>query len=386
MNQSVQVFKIWGIPVGYNSSWYLIFGLITWSLATGYMPSAYPELATVQYWTIALVASFLFFGSVIFHELAHAFFALRDGIKVNRITLFIFGGVAELNEEPKTPLSEFVIAIAGPISSAIAAGVFYAIYLVGQDYPLIAAPAQYVATINLLLAGFNLIPGFPLDGGRVLRAAVWHFKGYSRATQAAAFTGRLVAFGFIGLGFFRMFSGEFFDGMWLLFIGWFLSNSAQAHGQQAKIKVALDNVPVSDIMRPTWQTVDGNLPISKLVDEHIVKGDSRFYFVKNSGYGYEEDDRPHGLLTITDISSLTQQAWKITPAKQIMTVWEKLATTTPSVPLVDAVRQMEEENVHQLPVLHDGNLVGVLTRENVLRYLRMKADENKNIGGSLAAA
>lgn len=385
MNQSVQVFKIWGIPVGYNTSWYLIFGLITWSLATGYMPSTYPELATVQYWVIALVASLFFFGSVIFHELAHAFFALRDGIQVKRITLFIFGGVAELEDEPKTPLSEFVIAIAGPVSSAVAAGVFYAIYFVGQNYPLVAAPAQYVATINLLLAGFNLIPGFPLDGGRVLRAAIWHFKGYGPATKAAAFTGRLVAYGFMGMGFFRMFTGDFFNGFWLLFIGWFLSNSAQAHGQQAKIKIALDDVPVSSLMRPNWLTIDGNLPISKLVDEHVIKGGGRYYFVRNSGYGYDEDSgQPHGMLTITDISSLAEQAWRITPAKQIMTAWEKLATTAPSVPLLDAVRQMDEQNINQLPVIEEGNLVGVLTRENVIHYIRMKAGDGK--GGKIAIA
>ncbi|MEM8857558.1 MAG: site-2 protease family protein [Chloroflexota bacterium] len=385
MNQSVQVFKVWGIPVGYNSSWYLIFGLITWSLATGYMPSAYPELSTAQYWIIALITSILFFGSVIFHELAHALFALRDGIKVNRITLFIFGGVAELDEEPKSPLSEFKIAIAGPISSGIAAGVFYAISLAGQGYPLIEAPAAYLATINLLLAVFNLIPGFPLDGGRVLRAAVWYFKGYGRATKVAAFTGRLVAYGFIGLGVFRMFTGDFFNGLWLLFIGWFLNNSAQAHGQQAEIKVALDDITVSRIMRPTWQTIDGNLPISKLVNDYIVTGDSRYYFVKNSGYGYEEDERPHGMLTISDISSLAQQAWKITPAKQIMTGWEQLTTTSPSAQLLDAVRQMEEKNVHQLPVLEEGNLVGVLTRENVLQFIRMKGNASP-ASGSVAAA
>lgn len=343
------------------------------------MPSEYPDLSTAQYWIMALITSIFFFGSVIFHELAHAFYALRDGIKVNRITLFIFGGVAELDDEPKTPASEFKIAIAGPISSAIAAGVFYVIYLIGQSNPLIAAPAQYLANINLLLALFNLIPGFPLDGGRVLRAAVWYFKGYAKATKTAAITGQIVAYGFMGFGVFRMFTGDFFNGLWLIFIGWFLNNAATMHGQQADIKVALDNVPVSRIMRPSWLTIDGNLPISKLVDQHVINGDSRYYFVKNSGYGYEDADQPHGMLTVTDISSLAQQAWNITPAKQIMTVWEQLITTGPSVPLLDAVRQMDEKNINQMPVVEEGNLVGVLTRENILHYIRMKAD-NPDLG------
>lgn len=382
MNQSVQVFKVWGIPIGYNTTWYLIFGLITWSLATGYMPTQYPELSAVQYWAMSLITSILFFGSVIFHELAHALFALRNGIKVNRITLFIFGGVAELDDEPKTPMAEFVIAIAGPISSAILAAVFYAIYLVGQAYPLIAAPAEYLATINLLLALFNLIPGFPLDGGRILRAVVWYFRGYNQATRFASITGQIAAYGFMGVGVFRMFNGDFFNGLWLVFIGWFLNNAAAAQGTQATVKSALDDVPVSRIMRQNWLMIDGNLPISKLVDDHVVRGDSRYYFVKNSGYGYEDDEHPHGMLTVTDISSLAQQAWNITPAKQIMTVWEKLITTAPSVPLLDAVRQMDEKNINQLPVVEHGNLVGVLTRENVLHYIRMKAEG----GGKLAVA
>ena len=382
MNQSVQVFKVWGIPIGYNTTWYLIFGLITWSLATGYMPTEYPELSAIQYWAMALITSILFFGSVIFHELAHALFALRNGIKVNRITLFIFGGVAELDDEPKTPMAEFVIAIAGPISSAILAGVFFAIYFVGQAYPLIAAPAEYLATINLILAVFNLIPGFPLDGGRILRSIVWYFRGYNQATRFASITGQIAAYGFMGFGVYRMFNGDFFNGLWLVFIGWFLNNAATATGTQATVKNALDDVPVSRIMRQNWLTIDGNLPISKLVDDHVVRGDSRYYFVKNSGYGYEDDEQPHGMLTVTDISSLAQQAWNITPAKQIMTAWEKLITTSPAVPLLDAVRQMDEKNINQLPVVHEGNLVGVLTRENVLHYIRMKAEG----GGKIAVA
>ncbi|MCB8943634.1 MAG: site-2 protease family protein [Ardenticatenaceae bacterium] len=374
MRQTVQLFKIWNIPVGVNNSWYLIFFLLTWSLATGYMPTAYPDLTTAQYWVLALLTSVFFFGSVIFHELAHAYFALRYHIGVRRITLFIFGGVAEMADEPKSPWSEFVIALAGPLASLLAAGIFFLLYQLDQQIPWLAAPTEYLLRINLLLAGFNMIPGFPLDGGRIFRAIVWHFTDYRRATKAAAFTGQLMAYGFMGYGIFQMVGGEFFDGLWLIFIGWFLYNSATAYSTEVNMRQALAQVTVEQVMQQEWQEIESNLPVSRLVDELIVRGGPRYYFVRHSGYGYEASAHPDGMLTMTDVSALGRDKWRLTAAAQLMVAWPELITTEPTVPLLQALREMDEHHVNQLPVLRDGALVGVLTRENVLHYIRMQAE------------
>ena len=215
MNASLRLGKIWGIPIGLHTSWFLIFGLLTWSLAMGYFPEEYPELTGLTHLVLGVLTSLLFFGSVLAHELGHAFVALRNKIPVKSINLFIFGGVAQIGQEPTTPSAEFRIAIAGPLVSVGLAVLFGAIWWLDQNIPVLAAPSVYLMRINLILAAFNLIPGFPLDGGRVLRAiAWWVLKSFQRATQLAAFSGQLVAFGFIAVGVFAIFNGPLFNGLW----------------------------------------------------------------------------------------------------------------------------------------------------------------------------
>ncbi|MFK7803815.1 MAG: site-2 protease family protein [Anaerolineae bacterium] len=373
MKQNVQLANIWGIPVGFNRSWYLIFALVMWTLAARYMPEAYPGLAVPHYWMLAIITTILFFGSIIWHELAHALLALHHGIGVKRITLFLFGGVAEMEQESETPWAEFSIAAAGPLSSFIAAGVFFLIYQFSQGIVWLNAPASYLMQINLALAIFNLIPGFPLDGGRILRSIVWAYSNQIKATKIAATTGQVFAYGFMGIGVFQALSGDVASGLWIAFIGWFLNNAASVYGQQADLQSALDNVPVEEIMQPKWSIVDGNTPISHIVNEKVIKEGVRAYFVKNSGYGYSDDAAPHGMLTLTDIAMLDKKSWSLTPANQIMTAWNQLLTTSPKVPILNAVRQMDERNINQLPVLKNGQLVGVLSRENVNQYLQMQA-------------
>lgn len=373
MKQNVQLANIWGIPIGFNRSWYLIFALIMWTLATRYMPEAFPELVTPQYWMLAIITAILFFGSIIWHELAHALLALRHGIGVKRITLFLFGGVAEMEEDSKTPWEEFSIATAGPLSSFIAAGFFFVIYQYSQGIIWLNAPASYLMRINLALAIFNLIPGFPLDGGRILRSIIWAFSNQIKATKIAATTGQVFAYAFIGIGVFQALSGDVSNGLWLAFIGWFLNNAASVYGEQADVQSALDNVPVAELMHPKWSIVDGNTPVSKIVNEKVIKEGLRYYFVKNSGYGYADDAEPHGMLTLTDIAMLDKKNWSLTPAHQIMTAWNQLLTTSPNVPILNAIQQMDERNINQLPVIKNGRLVGVLSRENVNQYLQMQA-------------
>jgi Zn-dependent protease len=214
MEASVKLGRILGIPVGLHTSWFLVFGLVTWSLAVGYFPAEHPSLPAVAYWGLGAVTSLLFFGSVLVHELSHSVVALRHEMPVQGITLFIFGGVAQIGREPPDAHAEFRIAIAGPLASLVLGIGFGALWWLDQAVPYLAAPSLWLMRINLLLAAFNMIPGFPLDGGRVLRAIVWHFTGnFHKATRVATFAGQLTAFGFIGVGLLIMLSGNFFNGL-----------------------------------------------------------------------------------------------------------------------------------------------------------------------------
>ena len=371
MNQTIRLGKIWNIPIGLSGSWLIIFFLVTYSLAVGYMPTAYPMLDTAQYWILGLVTSVLFFASVLFHELAHAWVALRYGVPVKRITLFIFGGVAELEKESPSAKAEFWIAIAGPIASLIAAGFFFALYLLDRNIPLLAAPSEYLVRINLILALFNMIPGFPLDGGRVLRAVVWQFTNYQRGTRIAARTGQLVAYGFIAFGVVQIATGGgAFNGLWLIFIGWFLSQSASSYGRHAIVSSILDETVVGTIMQTEWREIDGNVPVSQLIDEYIQHGGQSFFFVRVPDIYRKATPQPDGMFTTADITALNRNQWGLTPASRLMTAWQHLVKTSPRTSLTSAIQTMEERNVNHLPVVEEDTLVGVLTRENVLRHIR----------------
>ncbi len=375
MTSNLTLGRIWGIPIGLHSSWFLIFILVTWSLATGYFPEGYPELSSLAAWVLGTITSLIFFASVLAHELGHAYFAHRFNIPVNRITLFIFGGVAQIEKQPETARSELVIAIAGPAVSLVLAGLFGALWYATRSLAVLAAPFFWLAQINLMLSLFNLIPGFPLDGGRVLRALVWSFSGnFKLANRVAAYSGQLVAFGFLAYGIYSVFNGNFFNGLWLAFIGWFLQNAAAANYQQSNLQEQLRNLRVDQVMARTLPWIPSKLPVSRLVNEYIMHSGERYYFVRRDGYGFDEDDpRPYGLVTVTDVTRLSSDAWPLTPVDRIMTPWEKVITTTPQVPLVDAMHLMDDANVAQLPVVQFNQLIGVLSRQQIFRFIRLRS-------------
>ncbi|MBC7076736.1 MAG: site-2 protease family protein [Synergistales bacterium] len=279
MEANVRLGRILGIPVGLHTSWFLVFGLVTWSLAAGYFPVEYPALPVVAYWMLGAVTSLLFFASVLIHELGHSVVALRNQIPVHRITLFIFGGVAQISREPSDASTEFRVAIAGPLSSLGLAAGFAGLWRLDRAIPYLAAPSVWLMRINLLLAFFNLIPGFPLDGGRILRAVIWHFTGnFYRATQVAVFTGQLTAFGFIGLGVFTMLTGNWINGLWLAFIGWFLQNAAAASYAQTNVQQSLRDVTVAQAMTRDCPLVPTHISLQQLVEEHVLAGGRRCFF------------------------------------------------------------------------------------------------------------
>ncbi|MBN1890386.1 MAG: site-2 protease family protein [Thermoflexales bacterium] len=368
MEASVKLGRIWGIPIGLHASWFLIFGLVTWSLAAGYFPGEYPALPSGAYWLLGALTSLLFFGSVLAHELGHSWVALRHQIPVRSVTLFIFGGVAHIGREPRTPGAEFRIAVAGPLTSAGLALAFGGLFLLDRHIPYLAAPSMWLARINLMLALFNLIPGFPLDGGRVLRALVWKISGsFYRATQVAAFSGQVVAFGFIGLGALTVIGGNWFNGVWLVFIGWFLQNAAAATYAQANMQQSLRGITVGQVMqRDCWQ-IPGPLTLDQLVEEHVLTGGRRCFLVTDA-------DQLQGLLTLRDVSAVPKADWGQITAMQAMRPLDQLVRVEPATELQAALRLMDEANVAQVPVVEGQRIAGMLSREQVLHYLRVRAE------------
>ena len=365
MEANIKLGKIWGIPLGLHISWFLIFGLVTWSLAAGYLPGEYPRLSQTTYWLMGAATSLLFFGSVLLHELGHSIIALRNAIPVRSITLFIFGGVAQIGRDPRTPGAEFRIAIAGPLTSLGLAGVFSAFWYLNQSNPYLAAPSLWLGRINLILGVFNLIPGFPLDGGRVLRAMIWKVTdNFQRATQAASFSGQVVALGFIVFGMMTIFTGSLFNGVWLVFIGWFLQNAAANSYAQANVREMLRGVTVAQVMQTEPPHVPGRISLEQLVEEKVLTGAQRYFFVDENGW-------LQGLLTLKDITALPRKDWGRILVQEAMVPLERLVQVRPEMKVLEALQAMDDANVAQVPVMESGRMVGLLTREQVLRYIRV---------------
>lgn len=370
LTRSIPLGRILGIPIGLDYSWFLVFALVTWSLAGSYFPAQYPGWSTGLYWAIGLATSLLFFASVVLHELGHSVIALRNGIPVRSITLFIFGGVAQIGREPGSPGVEFRVAIAGPIVSFALAGLFGALGWFGASLVPLAALATYLAYINGSLALFNLIPGFPLDGGRVFRAIVWRVThSFRRATEIAGGAGHLFAWMFIFWGVWQMFGGNFAGGLWIAFIGWFLENAATASVQQMTLERLLVGHTVSEIMTRGCTTLAPDVTVEQLVHEHILTTGRRCFPVARAG-------RVEGLLTVHHVKEIPRERWATTTAEQAMTPLARLRVVRPSDGLWKAMEEMIEDGVNQLPVIDaaNGELVGVLARDNALTFVRTLAE------------
>lgn len=360
--------KIWGIPIGLHTSWFLFFLFLTWSLAIGYFPREFPQFPLISNIVLAVVTSLFFFVSVLAHELGHSIIAIRNKIPVQGITLFIFGGVAQIGHEPRTPGEEFRIAIAGPLVSLGLAGIFGGIWLITQNFPLLAAPGVYLMRINWILAIFNMIPGFPLDGGRVLRAIVWRYtNNFQRATQIASFTGQVIAFGFIGYGVYVIFQGNLMNGLWMIFIGWFLQNAAASAYTQMNLRHAITGIKVSQVMSRECSEVPRLVSINQIVENNVLQGGQRCFFICDQG-------KLNGMITLRDITKLPQTKWRFTTAEQVMIPFERLIYVDPDTELLEALQIMDSEKIAQIPVVQNNNLIGTLTREQIIHYLRLRSE------------
>jgi Zn-dependent protease len=355
--------KIFGIVVDLDYSWFLIFGLLTWILATSYYPVEYRNWSAGTYWLMGAVTSVMLFVSVLLHEFGHSIVAKNFGIPVPRITLFVFGGVSQISSEPRSAGNEFWIASAGPAVSFVLAAVFWEIGPLFGAAPPLEALCKYMAYINLVLGVFNLIPGFPLDGGRVFRSIVWGIsKNFHRATSIAALTGRFFGFLLIFIGVAQILSGGFFNGLWTAFIGWFLESAAASQVHQQHLKDLLAGHKVSELMSRDCTVVAPDVTLQDLVDRHILGGGHRCFVISRG-------ENTVGLLTLPEIAKVPRAAWPNTTVEQAMVPSSKLSVTPANAEVWNTVETMEKSGVNQLPVVDEGKIIGVFSREDLVHYL-----------------
>ncbi len=363
---SIPLGHILGIPIDVDYSWFLIFALVTWTLAVGYYPAEFQGPA-LWYWIMGAVTAVLLFASVLLHELGHSVVAMQYRIPVRRITLFIFGGVAQIGAEPPSPGAEFLIAIAGPLVSLALFVAFVLLQPLVLAMPPLLALVTYLGYINGALVLFNLIPGFPLDGGRVFRAIVWGItRNFHRATVVAATLGRIIGFLFVLLGVWQVFAGNFINGLWIAFIGWFLESAASAQIgqlQYGSIGEVLAGRKVSDAMNGHYAEVSANVPLQELVEHSVLVTGQRSFVVTSDG-------RVAGLLTLRRLKEVPQTQWSTTTTGQAMVPAAQMKRIGPDANLGEALREMDRDGVNQLPVLVDGQIVGMLTREGLISFLR----------------
>ncbi len=379
---SLKVARIGGVEIKVHWSWAIIMLMVTFELAVGYFPMHVPGAADATYWVLGLVTALLLFVSVLLHELSHSFMAQRRGLRVRDITLFIFGGAASIESEPERPGDEFAIAIVGPLTSFVLAALFFGVGQVvspvGQVGASVVAVMHDLAYINLLLGAFNMIPGFPLDGGRVLRSIIWSFnRNFQAATSIAGFVGQIVAYIFIFWGVYQTFVFGDFSGLWIAFIGWFLLSSARQSTDSVKLQETVRGVTVGQVMGPGPEPVGPQATLEHVVNRYLLPHNLRAIPVSQDGDGHFD-----GLVTLDGIKKVPQDQWATVRAGQVMISSDKLPSVQPGAPLDQALQLLHEGEVEQLPVLDpSGRLVGMLDRERVLRWLQIRDALKLNTSG-----
>jgi Zn-dependent protease/CBS domain-containing protein len=362
--KSIALGRIFGIPVGVDYSWFLVLVLFTWTFATGYYPAEFKNWSAVEYWAVGAVTAVMLFASVLLHELGHSWVALRYKIPVRSITLYIFGGISQISAEPTSALSEFWITIAGPMVSFALAGIFALLTIIVSGFAPLLALVKYLAYINLILGVFNLIPGFPLDGGGVLMAIVWGTThNRHRALLIASTVGTFFAYLFIVYGVFQIFGGNLINGLWIAFIGWFLLTASRGQVQQERIKGLLSGHKASEAMSRKYTVIQSDTTLQYLVDDHILGGSQRSFIVEKAG-------QVVGLLTLHHLKDIPKDQWPTTTAAQAMIPASQLKQIRLDTELWNAIEEMDRDGVNQLPVMATGQIQGMLTREDVISYLR----------------
>jgi Zn-dependent protease/CBS domain-containing protein len=377
MKSSLRLFRVAGIDIGIHYTWIFIFLLISWSLAAGVFPAQHPGQSTAIYWAMGVVTALLLFVSVLLHELAHSLVAKSRGMQVSSITLFILGGVSNLEEEPEKPGIEFSMAIVGPLTSLVLGIICWLITMGltgGYVSPtqllngsVFTSPVEavigYLAWINVLLAAFNLLPGFPLDGGRVLRSILWGSTGsLIKATTIAARTGQVFGWALIGFGVFELLSGNFIGGLWIAFIGWFLNSSADASRKEITLRERLAHIKVKDLISLEPRTIPPETTVAELVSHIFSQQHGRAIPVCR-------DDRLRGIVTVSDVKKIPQERWPTTTVEQIMTT-SPLYTVTPEDNLNTVMKLIYQHDINQVIVNRDGQCAGLLGRAEIIHHIQ----------------
>lgn len=358
--------KIFGIQFRLHYTWFLIFILITLSLV-------YPNWSQPLSWGMGILTSLLLFASVLAHELSHSLVGRTQGIPIKSITLFIFGGVAQMTKEASKASAELKMAAAGPACSLLLGAIFGAIwFLTRNTVPLLAEMTGWLAVINVILAAFNLIPGFPLDGGRVFRSLMWHFShNYRLSTKIAVWLGQGIGYAFIFCGilivFVHPFGLSWFDGLWIAFIGWFLQNAASSSYRQTVWREALRGFTVSQVMTSDYIVVPPDMRLSELVQKYIMSIGHRFFLIAN-------ESKFFGILTLNNIKPVPQTDWDSTLIDKVMVPADKLLVAEPEQEVLSVLEKMDENAINQMPVVSKGKVVGLVTRDNLARFLRTRSD------------
>ena len=373
MRSSIRLGRLFGIEVGLHYSWFLIALLITMSLSAQFQET-HKDWGTNVIWALSILTALLFFVTLLAHELSHALVARTRGLVTKAITLFALGGVAQIEKEPEDAKTEFLVGIVGPFSSAVIGAASLAIAW-ALGWHMGAAPETplhamfvWLGYINLSLAAFNMIPGYPLDGGRILRSILWLTSNDPlSATRRAATVGKVIALGFIAFGIFRYFGGAGFGGLWIAFIGWFLMQAASASYSSVALTEGLKGVQVRDIMTSDCVTLDGNMNVAEFVENYLLRSGRRCFVVQQNG-------EISGLLTAHEIKELDRTRWPFMTLSDVMRPLDQIHTVTPATPVMEALETMGRDDVNQLPVLSGSHLDGIITRANVVQFLQTRAE------------
>jgi len=368
----IPIGKAFGIQLRLHYSWFFIFALVTWALAASYFPYTYPSWSLSARIAAGLITSVLFFGSVLVHELMHSIVSQRQGVPVQSITLFFLGGVSQITSEPKQPGDEFRMAIVGPLSSLVIGGILLGAYYQWRSVDTFAvqfimAIAYWLGFINVFLGVFNLIPGFPLDGGRVLRSLIWwRSRNLTSATRIASNVGRAVGFILIFIGIWFVFTGNWFNGIWLALIGWFLESAAVGSYQQLLMQEMLKGHVASEVMSTDCAVVPPDMTIDRLVNGNVLTSGRRCFPV---GSGSEI----MGLMTLHNVKEVPRDRWTTETVKEAMTPFDKLKWVRPDEELSSVLRILTEDNINQVPVVQDNKIIGMVSRENLLNFVHVRS-------------
>jgi len=368
---SIKLFKVFGIEIRLDYSWFIIFALFAYFFGFIYFPSVLPGLNKGLLALITVITVIFVFISVLIHEMSHSLVARRKGTSVEKITLFLFGGMAQIEKEPETPYSELIMAIAGPAASFVVAAIFGVIWFFTKNIALVREPVGYLAIVNIILGVFNILPGYPLDGGRVLRAIIWKTTGnLERATFIASTVGRVIGFVLIAAGIFFIFMGNFLNGIWLAFMGWFIQSSAQMGYRQLIFETSIKGIKVRDIMNENIVNVTKDITIQDLVDDYFMKYRfGRFPVIED-----EKTQRFIGVISLHDIKGVSKEEWPKVKIGDIVKSVSESEKVDMSMEISDAIKKMGKNDLGHLVIMSGNKLRGIITKSDVMRFIRIRSE------------